>query len=914
MLRGFRRRFAGGLLGGLLFLEGAQFGAQQAGPRLEQAQHDDEEGRHENHRERRGGQHAAQHAQAHRLLAGGARAGCHCQRDHAQDERQRGHQDRTEPQPRGLHRGLEQAHAAGVLVLGEFHDQDGVLGRQADHGHHAHLEVHVVGHAQRTDQRHGAQHAQRHHQHHRDRDRPAFIQGGQHQEHNQQRQAHQDGSLIAGLAFLVGKAVPFVAEALGQLPDQTFHFSHGLAGGVARRRVAADAHGLVAVVAHHLHRALLPLGLHEGGQRHHAALAVARVQLQHVAELHAVRRVGLHPDILHPAQVGELAQVSRADRRGDQRGGLVEVHAQRRGLVAIDGQAELRALAEAGDPHLRQHGALHGHAHQLGGGRRQRLGTGRPAILQAEVETGGVAQRGDGGRHQGEHLRVVDAHQLLLEGVERDRPRGILALLAFAEILQRDERDGGVQAVAVEAIALHGDHVLDRRHAREVLLDLFDDVDGAVRRGARGQFDVADHVALVFLGQERRRQAQVQPAQQQDQQQEHQHHAAALVQDARHPVLVTVGGGVELAVEPAEEALLLVVMPLGHRLEDGGAQRRREGQRQQGREEDRHGHGHGELAVDHAHRTAHEGQRQEHGHQHQRNTDDGAADLRHGLLGGFLGRQPFGRHDPLDVLDHHDGVVHQDPDGQHHGEHGQHVDGEAERQHHRERPQHGHRHHQRRDQGVPDVLQEQIHHQEHQDHGLDQGMDHLFDGHLHVGRGVVRNGVGDVAREVLGQLLHLLAHALRGRQRVRVRRQHDGEGRRRLAVQAGAELVVVRADFDASDVAQQHLGAVGIGAQDDLAEALDRAQLAVGRDRGGDALRIRVGRRADAAAGNHHVLVGDRLVDLRHTQVEAHQLGWVHPDAHGARRGEQLELAYAGHARHRVLDIAGDVVGQRGLV
>src|SRR5690606_10976281 len=260
--------------------------------------------------------------------------------------------------------------------------------------------------------------------------------------------------------------------------------------------------------------------------------------------------------------------------------------------------------------------------------------------------------------------------QEFLDRLECDRAGGIGAVFALGEVFQGRERNSGVQAVAVEAVALHRDDVLDRGLRHEVLLDLFDHIDRAVGAGAGGQFDVAYYVALVFLGQERRGQAQVEPAQQYHQQQEEQHHAAALVQNARDPVLVAGGGGVELAVEPAEEALLGFGMALGHRLENGGAQRGREGQRQEGREENGHGHRHRELAVDDAHGPAHESQRQEHRDQHQRDPDDGAADLRHGSLGGLFGRQAFGGHDALDVLDHHDGVVDEDPDRQHHGEHG----------------------------------------------------------------------------------------------------------------------------------------------------------------------------------------------------------------------------------------------------
>ena len=46
-----------------------------------------------------------------------------------------------------------------------------------------------------------AQHAQRHHQDHRQRDRPAFVQRGQAQEHRQQREAEQDEAPARRTAF-----------------------------------------------------------------------------------------------------------------------------------------------------------------------------------------------------------------------------------------------------------------------------------------------------------------------------------------------------------------------------------------------------------------------------------------------------------------------------------------------------------------------------------------------------------------------------------------------------------------------------------------------------------------------------------------------------------------------------------------
>ena len=79
----------------------------------------------------------------------------------------------------------------------------------------------------------------------------------------------------------------------------------------------------------------------------------------------------------------------------------------------------------------------------------------------------------------------------------------------------------------------------------------------------------------------------------------------------------------EVAIEPAEKAFLVFMVPLGDGLEQRGTQCGREGQRQQAREQDGHRQRQRELPVDHAHRTAHEGQRQEHRHQHQGDADDG---------------------------------------------------------------------------------------------------------------------------------------------------------------------------------------------------------------------------------------------------------------------------------------------------
>ena len=72
---------------------------------------------------------------------------------------------------------------AVALLLGELDDQDGVLARQADQHHEADLREDVDVHAGDQHAAHRAEQAHRHDQDDRQRQRPAFVLGGQHQEH-----------------------------------------------------------------------------------------------------------------------------------------------------------------------------------------------------------------------------------------------------------------------------------------------------------------------------------------------------------------------------------------------------------------------------------------------------------------------------------------------------------------------------------------------------------------------------------------------------------------------------------------------------------------------------------------------------------------------------------------------------------
>jgi hypothetical protein len=63
---------------------------------------------------------------------------------------------------------------------------------------------------------------------------------------------------------------------------------------------------------------------------------------------------------------------------------------------------------------------------------------------------------------------------------------------------------------------------------------------------------------------------------------------------------------------------------------------------------------------------------------------------------------------PLDVLHHHDRIIHHDADRQHHGQQRDRVGGKAEHEQHRERADQAHRHRDHRDDRRPQIAKEQV--------------------------------------------------------------------------------------------------------------------------------------------------------------------------------------------------------------
>ena len=109
-------------------------------------------------------------------------------------------------------------------------------------------------------------------------------------------------------------------------------------------------------------------------------------------------------------------------------------------------------------------------------------------------------------------------------------------------------------------------------------------------------------------------------------------------------------------------------------------------------------------------------------------------------------------HHAFDVLDHDDGVVDDDADGQHHGEQRDRVRRIADGLQHDERADQADRHGERRDQRRAQAAEEQEHHDHDQHERLEQRLLHLVHGLGDEGRRIVGDLPLETFREALRQL------------------------------------------------------------------------------------------------------------------------------------------------------------------
>ena len=210
-------------------------------------------------------QHSADDSCAHDLPGNRTGSARRPQWNAAENKREGCHQDRAQPQPCALESGVGQRFSMFVPVLGKLDDQNRVLRRQADQHDQADLRVdvafnlHHVGRQENAEQSSAQpQHEKRSKDRHRraeqdaERQRPAFVQCRQNQEHEQQRQSkdRRRGHSLARFLFQKRDA-GVVKSHLSRhgLSENFFKGCGRLVRAVARRRAAIDLCAAVLVKA-----------------------------------------------------------------------------------------------------------------------------------------------------------------------------------------------------------------------------------------------------------------------------------------------------------------------------------------------------------------------------------------------------------------------------------------------------------------------------------------------------------------------------------------------------------------------------------------------------------------------------------------------------------------------------------------
>ncbi|MDR8993814.1 hypothetical protein FEP57_05930 [Burkholderia multivorans] len=274
------------------------------------------------------------------------------------------------------------------------------------------------------------------------------------------------------------------------------------------------------------------------------------------------------------------------------------------------------------------------------------------------------------------------------------------------------------------------------------------------------------------------------------------------------------------------------------------------------------------------------------------------------------------------VLDHHDGRIDHRADRDRDTTERHQVRVDALIPHHDERGQHAERQRQNGDERAAQVKQEHRTDEPNDDELLDELVLQVVHRAFDELRAVVSRDDFDAGRQRALQVGELRLHRVNGLQRIFSRAHHDdAAGDFALTVQLRDAATHLGADLDACDVAQQHRRARVVGAQYDIPEVVERAQIA---RRAHHVLRF--GQLDDRAAGclvclaeriGHRGLrdaVSAQLVRVEHDLVLAHHAADA-GDLGDVRHCFQLELQEPVVQRAQLSEVVlSGLVDQRVLV
>src|SRR5216683_789667 len=425
----FQRHLSGG---GYLFRVAFARGA----PFLETA-NDDEKRRHNQQRKAGRGEHAAEHRDTDRLARIGAGAGCEHQRQHAQDKRERSHEDGAEAGPRRLERRLDDRLAIEYAPLARhFYDQDRVLGRERNQQHETDLSVEVVANTEPLENHNRPHQGERHRKQHRDRHEPAFVLAREHQIHEQHRERENVIDLVADQLFLVRHRAPFVPRAGGRrFAGDLLHQRHRLTGTETGGGQSDHGRRRVEIVEAQQRWPDYRGNTNHRPERDHGALLVADRKQLDVLGAQAELRIRLHIDLEDAPELVELVDIARPQISPERREHVVDADLQRLGLGTVHIHLQLRHGGTKRARHALQTAlrvcVLH---HRIG--RCLQFGEIEAAVKQLQLhgKATGIADALDRRRWKYDDARLCYGGEVSIELLEQRKQ--VLTLATLAPILE----------------------------------------------------------------------------------------------------------------------------------------------------------------------------------------------------------------------------------------------------------------------------------------------------------------------------------------------------------------------------------------------------------------------------------------------------------------------------------------------
>ena len=372
-------------------------------------------------------------------------------------------------------------------------------------------------------------------------------------------------------------------------------------------------------------------------------------------------------------------------------------------------------------------------------------------------------------------------------------------------------------------------------------------------------------------------------------------------------------GAIEAAVESVQ-ASAQGAAGGAPRLENQPAQRRRQGEGHQGREQYRYRQRQCELPVQLTRDSAQKSHWDEDCGEHQGDAHHRTGHLFHRLLRGRQRVEPQ-MHVMLDGLHHHDGVVHNDANCEHQSKQRQRVDGEPQRNEDRETSDQRNRDGQQGNQRGAEAPEEEKDNQNYQSQRFEQRLRHFFDGTGDEARAVIGDAVVQSRRKAGFGSLQSGPHTLDDVQRIRSRRLVDDDERGWRSVQPAIAGVVARRQFGARHVPQPQQRSVRQRPDHDVVVFLGGVQTALDVYRVFEVRARGRGRLAQGSSRRLYVLILNGRLNIGGRQPQFGEFVRASPDAHGiVALADDGRASHTRHAAQLVHYIDGGVVTQVNLV